>query len=247
MEKIGDWFWFDATETFSTNDEADKLCGQLKSKCVVTAKRQTAGRGRYGRSWISEEGNLFMSFAFPAPLANIGQIAVLGGLAVLKTVRFFCPDIRLQIKWPNDVLAEGGKISGILFERATNGFWIMGIGINIVSHPEISATGYLTASLNAFGAKTERLTVLRKFVSVWDNMFETYCQEGFSVYRQQWLDNAYNLGKTITIKQWDKKICGIFAGINDDGSLILETTEGRLNVLTGDVFAATDKEENEKI
>ena len=241
MEKIGMWTWLDLAETDSTNNAADKLCTETNCPCIVTAKRQTAGRGRRGHSWISDEGNLFMSFAFPAELDNIGQIAVLSGLAVLKTVRAFCPDVSLLLKWPNDVLADGAKISGILFERARNGFWIMGIGINVVSHPETAAAGYRTAGLNALGAATDRLKVLHKFVAIWDEMIFYWKQEGFNAFKRQWLDNAYNLGKTIIVKQGDKEISGILSGLNDDGSLQLEIAGKMHKILAGDVFALKEE------
>lgn len=241
MEKIGMWTWLDLTETDSTNSAADKLCAEINRSCIVTAKRQTAGRGRRGRSWISEEGNLFMSFAFPAALENIGQIAILSGLAVLKTVQVFCPDVSLLVKWPNDVLANGAKISGILFERAQNGFWIMGIGINVVSHPETAAAGYQTAGLNALGAATDRLEVLHKFVAIWDEMTFFWQKNGFNTFKRQWLDNAYNLGKTIIVKQGDKEICGILSGLNDDGTLQLEKAGIMHKILAGDVFAVKEE------
>ena len=236
MNNIGSWLWLDLEETQSTNDAVDRWCQECGQPCVVTAKRQTAGRGRRGRSWISQEGNLFMSFAFPAPVENIGEMAVLSGLAVLKTVRCFCPNANLKVKWPNDVLADGGKISGILFERATNGFWIMGIGINVRSNPLKSVAGYRTMSLNALGAKAERIEVLHQFVMQWDELMLLYQHTGFEVLRRQWLDNAYNLGKTIVVRQGTAEICGIFAGLDDDGALLLDTDGKIKKILAGDVM-----------
>ena len=236
MKNIGSWQWLDLEETQSTNDAVVKLYLECQQACLVTAKRQTAGRGRRGRSWISQEGNLFMSFAFPAPLEDIGRIAVLSGLSVLKTVRYFCPNASLKVKWPNDVLAGGGKISGILFERAVNGFWIMGIGINVRSNPLKSAAGYQTMSLNALGATVDRLEVLRQFVAQWDELMYSYQKNGFESLRRQWLDNAYNLGKTIIIRQENNEKQGIFAGLDENGALLLRTEKDVEKILAGDVM-----------
>ena len=236
MKNIGSWQWLDLEETQSTNDAVVKLYLECQQACLVTAKRQTAGRGRRGRSWISQEGNLFMSFAFPSPLEDIGRIAVLSGLAVLKTVRYFCPNASLKVKWPNDVLAGGGKISGILFERAVNGFWIMGIGINVRSNPLKSAAGYQTMSLNALGATVDRLEVLRQFVARWDELMYSYQKNGFESLRRQWLDNAYNLGKTIIIRQENNEKQGIFAGLDENGALLLRTEKDVEKILAGDVM-----------
>ncbi len=236
IRNIGSWLWLDLEETQSTNDAVDRWCQECGQPCVVTAKRQTAGRGRRGRSWISQEGNLFMSFAFPASLECIGQIAVLSGLIVLRTVRSFCSEAGLKVKWPNDVLADGGKISGILFERAANGFWIMGIGINVVSNPLKSAAGYQTMSINALGVCADRLEVFNRFVAKWDDAFKIYQANGFDTIKKQWLDNAYNLGKTIVVRQGNAEICGIFAGLDDDGALLLDTDGKVKKILAGDVM-----------
>ena len=172
IRNIGSWLWLDLEETQSTNDAVDRWCQECGQPCVVTAKRQTAGRGRRGRSWISQEGNLFMSFAFPASLECIGQIAVLSGLIVLSAV------------------------SGIF----------------------------------------DRLEVFNRFVAKWDDAFKIYQANGFDTIKKQWLDNAYNLGKTIVVRQGNAEICGIFAGLDDDGALLLDTDGKVKKILAGDVM-----------
>ncbi len=235
MEKIGSWRWLDVSQTTSTNDEVGKLCAELNAPCVVTARRQTAGRGRRGHSWVSLEGNLFMSFAFPATTLQVGHLAVLSGVAVARTVSCFCPEAKIAVKWPNDVLVDGAKISGILFEKAENGFWIMGIGINVVSAPTIDQAGYATAGLNALGASTDRLSVLRCFVAKFDALNAIYQQEGFESIRKLWLDIAWKRGKKIMIKQENEVYEGILEDLNADGSLVLRTQAGVKKILAGEI------------
>lgn len=244
MNNIGLWPWLDLEQTSSTNDAAKELSVQNRAPCLVTAKIQTAGRGRRGHSWISQTGNLFMSFAFPATINSPGHLAIMSAVAVWQTIHHFCPQADIQIKWPNDVLVNGAKISGILFERGYNDFWIMGIGINIVSHPEKTQTGYNTASLNSLGAGTDRISVLKTFVQIWDNLYTLYDQQGFSPIRQAWLDKCCHKDKNILIKQENDNKEGLFIGIDNNGSLLIQTKAGTEIILAGEVFAKEEKDES---
>ena len=237
MQKIGLWLWQDFDSVDSTNSSAFELCNKVNQPCVVTAREQHKGRGRRGRNWISYKDNLFMSFAYPVAIDKLGHMVILSGLAVLMTVRHFCPNIRVNVKWPNDVLVEGAKISGILFEKGPDDFWIMGIGINIVAHPQQNEAGYETTGMNYIGANTTRLEDFRVFVDIWHKLMEEYSEYGFQKLRQAWLDNAFKLGQKIIIRQEKCNKEGIFKGIDEYGSLILEQDHQEIKILTGDVFA----------
>lgn len=241
MEKINSWLWKDVEIVDSTNNAVFELCKQIKKPCIITAREQNKGRGRRGRSWIGYKDNLFMSLAFYLPLDKLGQTVILSGLAVLNTVKYFCPKVDIKVKWPNDVLVGGAKISGILFEKGPDDFWIMGIGVNIVAHPKQNQTGYTTTGLNYLGANTDRLAVLKRFVEIWDTMTEDYNRCGFAKFKQAWLDNAFKLGQKIIIKQENREQEGIFRGIDDNGSLILEHNNRNIKVLAGDVFDIKDE------
>lgn len=226
---------FDVDETASTNDLAAILAEKHKAPLVVIARRQTAGRGRRGRSWISQDGNLFMSLVFAAELKDLGQLVILSGLAVLRTVGFFAPQADVKVKWPNDVMVGGAKISGILFERGPENLWIMGVGINIVSSPE-HGTMYPTCSLSSLGAKVGREEVAEALLAQFDTLYEQWRRDGFSAIKKSWLDKAYKQGKKVTVKQDDKNKEGIFLGIDDNGGLLLLTESGTERVLVGDVY-----------
>lgn len=226
---------FDVDETASTNGLAAILAEKHKAPLVVIALRQTAGRGRRGRSWISQDGNLFMSLVFAAELKDLGQLVILSGLAVLRTVEFFAPQADVKVKWPNDVMVGGAKISGILFERGPEDLWIMGVGINIVSSPE-HGTMYPTCSLSSLGAKVGREEVAEALLAQFDTLYEQWRRDGFSAIKKSWLDKAYKQGKKVTVKQDDKNKEGIFLGIDDNGGLLLLTESGTERVLVGDVY-----------
>lgn len=245
MNEINGIIWQDKKTCESTNTEVYKLCDKLKAPCLITSEVQTKGRGRRGHSWISERGNLFMSMAFKAELQDLSRLVIISGIAVMQTVQFFCPQADIKLKWPNDVLVGGAKISGILFERGPADFWIMGVGINIVSHPDLGASAYATAGLNALGAGTDRIAVLKKLIANWNTLLYIYHQEGFEKLKQMWQKNAYNLNKPIVIKQENNDKSGIFTGINDNGCLLLKNGRKTEVIIAGDMFAAPKEEKDD--
>src|SRR5262249_38207565 len=141
----------------STNTEALELARKgERGPLWVTAGRQSAGRGRRGRSWVSEPGNLYTSLLLtdPAPPEHWPELSFVAALAIHDAVAEVAPAIRpqLAIKWPNDLLLGGAKFAGILAEGegAEGGAVAVGIGVNCVSHP--SDTDYLATDLSAVGA-----------------------------------------------------------------------------------------------
>ena len=240
MEKINSWQIKRLETTSSTNDEAKKLVSEIRQNCVVVALEQTSGRGRRGRSWISQKGNLFVSFAFKVNLAELGKMVVLSAVTVFNAVKSFAKDDDVKIKWPNDVLVNGKKISGILFEKAEEDFWIMGIGINIISNPENVDGKYGTISLKSLGSNAGLEDVFNKLVLEFDEQLEQFQQFGFDKIKQTWLDNAFNLGNPITIVQENKNKDGVFCGIGDNGELLLKTTNGTEKIIVGDLLIKED-------
>ncbi len=236
MKKINNWAWQDFDILASTNDEAMSLVTKLNKNCIVSAKMQTKGRGRRAHSWISQEGNLFVSFAFRIELTDLSQIVILSAVAIFKTISHFIKNSDIKIKWPNDILINNEKISGILFEKADNDFWVMGVGINIVSNPQIENNNYKTTSFNKLGVIIDRIRVLEYFVDVFDNLLEQYNLYGFDKIKQTWLDNAYNLGNSVIIKQANDIIEGKFLTIDDNGALILQSKNEIKKIIVGDLF-----------
>ena len=231
-----DWRVQKLISTPSTNDDA-KLAAQAGEAegLVIQALRQTSGRGRHGRVWESPEGNLYSSILLRPTLAakDIGQLSFVAALAIHDTVRAFLPKADITLKWPNDVLVDGKKISGILLESG-EGWLVMGIGLNVRHHPEGGL--YPSTSLTASGAGDlaldEVLVKLLEHVGQW---YETLQKKGFEPVRAAWLSHAKT--GAMTVKLPNGTIEGDFVGLDANGCLRLRLADGTERAIaTGDVF-----------
>ncbi len=232
----------------STNAEARRLAeAGTSGPFWVTAERQTAGRARRGRSWVSEPGNLYASLLFPkdGDTPAISTLPLVAALAVHRAIAHFLPyaDRRLRLKWPNDVLIDGAKVNGILLESTDpgpSGAVIIGCGINCAHHPDNPA--YPATHLNAEGADVRPRQLLPRLaremhdaLNVWDR------GRGFAAIRELWLDRAQGLGKSIRVNLSNESLNGLFAGLDPDGYLMLERPGGQMTrISAGDLFFANE-------
>ena len=228
----------------STSDEAKRLAAEgAAAWTVVSARSQTAGRGRRQRAWVAPPGNLYMSVILrpPGPAAAVAQLGFAAALAVGDSLAALlsAPD-RLRLKWPNDVLVDGRKIAGILLESAAQGdgvdWLVVGIGINVASHPEGTETP--ATSLAAAGASATAETVLEALLAAFHRWVECWEREGFEPLRRAWLERAQGLGQAIGVRLARESFTGRFAGLDGDGALLVETSAGRRRVAAGEVFPA---------
>jgi BirA family biotin operon repressor/biotin-[acetyl-CoA-carboxylase] ligase len=226
----------------STNDEAKTLAGLGAAHgLVVWAREQSGGRGRLDRRWISPRGNLFASILLrprgtPAKAAELSFVAA---LAVADAVRSLLPGTAaLALKWPNDLLADGAKLAGILLEaRSDPGgqmeWVVLGIGINVALAP---AADYPTACLSRLaGHAIDVATVLERLVQALAVWIERWDRQGFAPIRTAWLACAAGLGRTLDIRQGGAMLAGKFVDLDLDGALVLETPAGLRRVTAGDV------------
>jgi BirA family transcriptional regulator, biotin operon repressor / biotin---[acetyl-CoA-carboxylase] ligase len=221
---------FDKCE--STNDTAK----QYPPFSGVQAKMQTKGRGRLGRVWTSKKGNLFVSYVFPA-VKRPSDMSFVAACGVALALQDYAP----CLKWPNDVLIDGEKVCGILIETAFLGTQpektIVGIGINIDSHPDNSELLYKTTCLNKKGKKQTPETIKKRLTQALDSVFSLYQQKGFEAIRQKWLSWAPAVGHPFKVRLSDKTEEGLFLGINENGSLMLALDNKEIRVISaGDVF-----------
>ena len=209
----------------------------------ITAKRQSLGKGRRGREWVSKPGNLFCTGLFPhkGALASAAQLSFAAALAVHDTVAHFRPDADTKIKWPNDVLMNGAKISGILLESGTTNeqLWVaVGIGINIGSAPE--DTPYPTTYLHENTPQTPRpliSEVKHKLFARFEYWMEAHIRDGFEPLRTAWLDRAQGIGGSVTARLPNETIEGTAIGMDKDGALEVQTHSGKtIKIHAGDVF-----------
>jgi BirA family transcriptional regulator, biotin operon repressor / biotin---[acetyl-CoA-carboxylase] ligase len=220
----------------STNDEARRLAvAGAPHGTVVHADQQASGRGRLARKWFSPPGNLYISILLRYDLkpGQAGELSFLSALAVADTVDALLPkQQRALLKWPNDVLVGGAKISGILVEQE-DGAVIIGIGLNVVEAP--SNTSYSTTTLAASGgiatvdgARTILLQRMQEHLTRWE-------QEGFLPIRAAWLARTHPLGEPLSVATGGDRVEGVFVGLDSDGALLLDTEHGRERVVAGDV------------
>ena len=231
----------------STSDEAKRLAiGGAGEGTLVWARQQSAGRGRRERSWSSPPGNLYASWVLH-PRCSVGIAAQLGFVAAVAVGEACAPLLPnpadLGYKWPNDVLIGGSKMAGILLESQTAGdgalaWLVLGIGVNIASHP--AATEYPATSLAAAGAgdvaPAAPLEAVAAHFLAWYRRWHR--GEGFAEVRAAWLARAHRLGSKIRVRLPREEISGRFAGLDEDGRLLLDSAAGRQRIAAAEIFPA---------
>ncbi|MBS0643272.1 MAG: biotin--[acetyl-CoA-carboxylase] ligase [Proteobacteria bacterium] len=224
----------------STNDEARRLAREgAPHGIVVHSDEQTAGRGRLLRAWFSPPGNLYLSIILriDVPLQRMAELGFVAALAVAETVEALLPKrLRPVLKWPNDVLLDDAKISGILLEMEGDAA-ILGIGLNVLEAPP--GARYKTTTLVANGGiasvDTARDILLERF----SRLLDTWRREGFVAIRVAWLARSYPLGGTIRVNASGATREGRFNGLDETGALLLETPSGVERILAGDICIGT--------
>ncbi|MBA16222.1 MAG: biotin--[acetyl-CoA-carboxylase] ligase [Sphingomonas sp.] len=226
------------TETGSTNADLIALARSGAEEGLwLRAERQTGGRGRQGRAWVSPEGNLYASTIVRLRPSDppAATLALVAAVALEEAVRIWLPDAPILLKWPNDLLIAGAKLSGILLERVDNAV-VIGIGVNIAHHPtdiERSAT-----SMAAQGAAPEPGQFLETLAETFSRWLERWRGEGIGAIRDRWTARAHPEGTALQARLGDGVVIdGLYAGLNGDGALILRLADGTRHVIhAGDVF-----------
>ncbi|WP_395461213.1 biotin--[acetyl-CoA-carboxylase] ligase [Wolbachia endosymbiont (group B) of Ablattaria laevigata] len=252
-------------EVSSTNEEAlDLIDKGISNETVIIADKQTEGRGRTGKSWISPEGNLYASLIInqEKDVSKLTELTFVTALAVgntLLSLNFlnnqthcgvipmrdtgihtfssgsqcqstgmtrdqFINDLNLQHKWPNDILIDGKKISGILLEKKSNSNWlIIGIGIN-VNHAPLPGT----TCISNYGESVSNMDLLKELIINFNKLRKQWLFDGFYAIREMWLKKAFKMNEQISVKLADKLYEGIFADIDKSGKLVLQQKDGSL-------------------
>ncbi|WP_143689268.1 biotin--[acetyl-CoA-carboxylase] ligase [Wolbachia endosymbiont of Nilaparvata lugens] len=263
-------------EVSSTNKEAlDLIEKGISNETVIIADKQTEGRGRTRKSWISLEGNfyaslvvnLFNNYLDKSPLSvslqrvtlesrnqeawipvsstgmtsdgtgitvgltsqvkdisKLTELTFVTAVAVGNTLLSFIADSNVQYKWPNDVLIDDKKISGILLERKSNSHWlVIGIGIN-VNHAPLPGT----MCISNYGESVSNMDLLKELIINFNKLRKQWLFDGFYAIREMWLTRAFKVNEQITIKLADKLYEGIFADVDKSGKLVLQQKDGSL-------------------
>ena len=230
----------------STSDEAKALAADdgAPAGTLVWARVQSAGRGRQGRGWISPAGNFYASLILrPAvPIATAAQLGFVAALAVADACVALAPAAAITLKWPNDVLLNGRKLAGMLLESQSRGdgtlaWLVLGIGINLATYPvEVE---YPAIALSATGADADAETMLGALAASFLIWYERWREgAGFATIRADWLARAQGRGQAIRVRLSADTLTGVFAGLDTDGALLLDTGAGRRRIAAGEVFPA---------
>jgi BirA family biotin operon repressor/biotin-[acetyl-CoA-carboxylase] ligase len=219
-------------ETGSTNDYLAALAREGAAEGLwLRAERQTGGRGRQGRPWVSPPGNLYASTLVclrpsdpPAP-----TLALMAAVALHETVSTYAPGI--LIKWPNDLLAGPAKLSGILLEREGDAV-VIGLGVNLAHHPQDLARP--ATSLAALtGTAPDPNAFLEHLAETFGRWLARWRGEGLAPVRAAWLAAAHPRGTALSTPEGD----GLFDGLDESGALRLRLPGGELRTIhAGDVF-----------
>ena len=229
----------------STSDEARRQAeAGAAAGLVVTANRQTSGRGRRGREWSSPVGNLYCSILL-RPDFSPGEAALSGfavSVAVAEVVaRAIGDEPPVHCKWPNDVLVGDFKVAGILVESSSAGaavvdWLIVGVGINVRSHPELPDKP--ATDLAACGASVLPDELLDHLVRAIDDNIARWQTHGFNAIRERWLKRAWRLGQRVDLLAGGERIAGAFSGLDSQGGIVLELEGGeRRNLGHGELLA----------
>ena len=235
-------------ECKSTNEIAADYARENKASPIwIIAGSQSGGKGRKGRTWVSERGNLYASLLFRPAIkpADMNALPFLIALAVRDTlVNLEAPPADVQCKWPNDILLNGQKISGILIESSTRSsdaldYVIVGIGINLRHSPRdalFPATS-LEQSLDRHVSVDKALKYLSRNVK---DRLDAWDTKNFESIRSEWTGTAWGLGESRKINTANEAFAGKLVGLDAQGALLVQLSDGSSRqILAADIFPAS--------
>ncbi len=239
-------------ETDSTNDHARSLVlDGAEEGLVVVARRQRAGRGRYGRHWSSPQGGLYATFVIrPRLSAELApMLGLLVACAVVDAVRHIT-GILIRLKWPNDLLIRGLKVGGILseliFNKAHQPFALVGLGLNVNTHVRdlpLAIQGLSTSLLDESGTDTDLNQLLIEICERIDvRLRQVGSEQSYRMILDEWKSLSDTLGRMIRIERPEGALVGKAVDIDDSGSLVVQVCPGEYQIVRyGEVFHLRDK------
>ena len=236
-------------QTVSTNqDLLNRVkAGQIDGNTLLLAVNQTGGRGRNGRRWVAAQDHsltfsLAWCFSRPAPL--ISGIPLTAGVAVAQALAQ-C-GVKVQLKWPNDILKNGGKVAGILTETAGNrhDHWaVIGIGVNLHLSDAMEKTIGQPAADMPWLAQMDRNRLMALLIDSLAHHLRLLDEKGFDSLASVWNNLHAHYLKPVTIVQGSRKLMsGRALGIDREGRLLIQTGKGIETILSGDVSLRTEQE-----
>jgi len=244
----------------STNAEAKRHAEQGDfGPLWIRADKQSSGRGRRGREWTSETGNLFCSGLYPheGTAHQSAQMSFVAALALADTLEHYVPKDIISLKWPNDVLLAGEKTAGILLESGQTHhqkWMIVGIGVNLTHHPEgteFPATHVMEHILPVDLDDPEPIMtgpqpVLAVLAHRFDHWRDILTSKGFEPIGQAWTTHAHNIPGPVTVRLPSESFTGEALGLDANGALRVRLVDGTIrDVHAGDVFFGSNEIQQE--
>ena len=232
--------------TTSTNDEMDCKARDAESEgSVIFAETQTGGRGRMGRKWSSpKKKGLWLSVLLRPPLAadECTQITIAAAVALVRSLKKI-NGVKPEIKWPNDILVNGKKISGILTEMSSEPdhvkYVIVGIGVNVNQSPDDIPESIrpIATSLRIVSGKiVDRSQLATDILHELDKSYKKVVAREFPEIGEAWSSYCRTLGKRISIEIGSRKISGCAEALDETGALLVRTEHGRIErIIGGDI------------
>lgn len=228
----------------STMSEAARQADRISGPTWIIAKTQTAARGRRGRTWEVPEGNLNATLVYhPGCTPQVAaQRSFMAALALFEALALHVDRTKLSLKWPNDVLLNGGKVAGILLETRGQGPFVdwlaVGIGANLAAAPEgLRDAAFSPVSLAGEGGReVDPARFLAEVAGAFATQEKKLDALGFDRIRREWLRHAARLGEVITARTGRAELTGLFQTIDADGNLVLETEDGPTAVPAADIY-----------
>lgn len=233
MSNILHFETLDSTQTY-----LKKHFSMLDDQTVVIADQQMAGRGRFDRKWVSQPGGLYFSVLLkPTQTSFLANLTQLMALSVCQAAEKY--GVEPHLKWPNDVQVNGKKLCGILSETITqNGriaCIVLGVGIN-VAQKDLSNVGQPAISLHELGVHVNKQDFLQDVLKLFFQSYPALLEDGFSAIRSAFRERSAFIGKQITIKNGTSTLEGIAHDLSPRGTLLLETSSGKQEILIGDLL-----------
>lgn len=227
-------------EVDSTNNKAKQIALEENEGTVVISEVQTSGRGRRGREWYSPKGGIYVSFILKPNVSpeKASQLTLVSSLALVETLNAMDNNLNAKIKWPNDVLISGKKISGILTELSSDmekiNYIVVGVGINLNTEKEILPENGTSLKIEMKEEVSIKL-FLKSFLEQYDSIYQEYLNVGIDQIIGKWKNNSDTLGKKVKIIGINETYEGLAKDIDENGALILKTKEREIKVYSGDV------------
>jgi len=229
----------------SSNLVLDKYNNNCDEYTTVVVYNQTNGRGRLGKSWFSPKGNLYFSTLV---IPKIGfkfwpQLSFVSALAVRSAINSFAnnDNISINYKWPNDILIDNSKVSGILIETTKdNKALVIGIGINLISNPKKTKFNWQSTNINeCLGIKINPKEISKILLKELINYIQLWYENGFLHIKNLWMKNAVFLNEELNSVDLKNNIKGVFVGIGEFGQILLKDDSSELIESASGTFVPT--------